>query len=71
MEIHPKISQEKLSATLQQSTTKKILGTNRCCNKNWINCNCIFKCILYIFIYVFLKELLVIVFISFLGHLFL
>ena len=53
MEIHPKISQEKLSATLQQSTTKKILGSNKCCNKNWINCHCIFKYFVCIFIYVF------------------
>ena len=51
MEIHPKISQEKLSATLQQSTTKKILGSNKCCNKNWINCHCIFKYFVCIFIY--------------------
>ena len=35
MEIHPKISEEKLAATLKQSTNNKVFGrTGNCCNKN-------------------------------------
>lgn len=32
--IHPKISEEKLSSTLQQSTGNRMISRSRCCKNN-------------------------------------